>query len=95
MATEKRQVQFDIPPAAEQGSEDLLATPATNDLTSGVQDSSHLMEQSLTNLDPAKLTPLTPEVISRQATINIGTMDRLKILLFRFQKISISGNRDF
>lgn len=74
MATEKRQVQFDIPPAAEQGSEDLLATPATNDLTSGVQDSSHLMEQSLTNLDPAKLTPLTPEVISRQATINIGTI---------------------
>jgi translation initiation factor 2 subunit 3 len=25
-------------------------------------------------LDPSKLTPLTPEVISRQATINIGTI---------------------
>ena len=26
------------------------------------------------DLDPAKMTPLTPEVISRQATINIGTI---------------------
>lgn len=25
-------------------------------------------------MDPSKLTPLTPEVISRQATINIGTI---------------------
>ncbi|CAN0539679.1 unnamed protein product, partial [Ectocarpus sp. 12 AP-2014] len=28
----------------------------------------------LETLDPAALTPLTPEVISRQATINIGTI---------------------
>ena len=28
--------------------------------------------QDVTKLEPAKLTPLTPEVISRQATINIG-----------------------
>ena len=28
--------------------------------------------QNLKTLDPSKLTPLTPEVISRQATINIG-----------------------
>lgn len=28
--------------------------------------------QNLNTLDPSKLTPLTPEVISRQATINIG-----------------------
>lgn len=33
-----------------------------------------LLEQSLDNLDVSKLNPLTPEVISRQATINIGTI---------------------
>eukprot|EP00271_Cylindrocystis_brebissonii_P015614 TRINITY_DN38566_c0_g1_i1.p1 TRINITY_DN38566_c0_g1~~TRINITY_DN38566_c0_g1_i1.p1 ORF type:complete len:465 (-),score=85.32 TRINITY_DN38566_c0_g1_i1:802-2196(-) len=33
-----------------------------------------LMEQDLKTLDVAKLTPLSPEVISRQATINIGTI---------------------
>eukprot|EP00735_Rhodelphis_limneticus_P006361 TRINITY_DN1875_c0_g1::TRINITY_DN1875_c0_g1_i1::g.14038::m.14038 TRINITY_DN1875_c0_g1::TRINITY_DN1875_c0_g1_i1::g.14038 ORF type:complete len:459 (+),score=98.17,sp/Q5ZMS3/IF2G_CHICK/76.92/0.0,GTP_EFTU/PF00009.22/7.2e-39,eIF2_C/PF09173.6/1.2e-37,GTP_EFTU_D2/PF03144.20/1.5e-11,MMR_HSR1/PF01926.18/0.015,Dynamin_N/PF00350.18/0.27,cobW/PF02492.14/0.14 TRINITY_DN1875_c0_g1_i1:82-1458(+) len=34
----------------------------------------HLAVQDISKLDPAKLTPLTPEVISRQATINIGTI---------------------
>lgn len=34
----------------------------------------HLMKQDLDNLDVSKLTPLSPEVISRQATINIGTI---------------------
>jgi len=38
------------------------------------QDTSHLVVQDLKTLDPAKLTPLSPEVISRQATINIGTI---------------------
>lgn len=33
-----------------------------------------LAVQSLALLEPSKLTPLTPEVISRQATINIGTI---------------------
>lgn len=33
-----------------------------------------LREQNLATLDVTKLTPLTPEVISRQATINIGTI---------------------
>lgn len=33
-----------------------------------------LLYQDLSSLDPAKLTPLSPEVISRQATINIGTI---------------------
>ena len=33
-----------------------------------------LMEQDLTTLDVSKLHPLSPEVISRQATINIGTL---------------------
>ena len=34
----------------------------------------HLSKQDLSTLDVAALTPLTPEVISRQATINIGTI---------------------
>jgi len=34
----------------------------------------NLAKQDLATLDPSKLTPLTPEVISRQATINIGTI---------------------
>jgi len=33
-----------------------------------------LAVQNVDSLDPSKLTPLTPEVISRQATINIGTI---------------------
>jgi len=33
-----------------------------------------LREQDLKTLDVSKLTPLSPEVISRQATINIGTI---------------------
>ncbi|XP_039491125.1 histone-lysine N-methyltransferase Su(var)3-9 isoform X1 [Drosophila santomea] len=34
----------------------------------------NLQKQDLSNLDVTKLTPLSPEVISRQATINIGTI---------------------
>lgn len=34
----------------------------------------HLAKQDLTKLDVSELNPLTPEVISRQATINIGTI---------------------
>ncbi|CAG2101469.1 unnamed protein product [Medioppia subpectinata] len=34
----------------------------------------HLKTQDLSKLDLSSLTPLTPEVISRQATINIGTI---------------------
>ncbi|GFP95219.1 histone-lysine n-methyltransferase su(var)3-9 [Phtheirospermum japonicum] len=33
-----------------------------------------LVEQDLSKLDVTKLHPLSPEVISRQATINIGTI---------------------
>lgn len=36
--------------------------------------SAHLAVQDLATLDVSKLTPLSPEVISRQATINIGTI---------------------
>ena len=34
----------------------------------------HLHKQTLDDFDPAKVTPLNPEIISRQATINIGTI---------------------
>jgi len=34
----------------------------------------HLMVQDAANVDPTTLTALTPEVISRQATINVGTI---------------------
>mmetsp|Transcript_20526 Transcript_20526/g.29461 ORF Transcript_20526/g.29461 Transcript_20526/m.29461 type:complete len:498 (+) Transcript_20526:102-1595(+) len=34
----------------------------------------HLAVQDLATLDPTRLTALTPEIISRQATINIGTI---------------------
>jgi len=34
----------------------------------------HLMKQDASKVDPTKLTALTPEVISRQATINVGTI---------------------
>ncbi|XP_073832613.1 histone-lysine N-methyltransferase Su(var)3-9 isoform X1 [Musca autumnalis] len=34
----------------------------------------NLQQQDLKNLDVSNLTPLSPEVISRQATINIGTI---------------------
>lgn len=34
----------------------------------------HLAKQTLDGFDPSKITPLNPEIISRQATINIGTI---------------------
>ena len=34
----------------------------------------NLKKQDLSNLDVSKLTALSPKVISRQATINIGTI---------------------
>jgi len=42
------------------------------------RDTSHLMKQDLATLDVTKLNPLTPEVISRQATINIGTIGHVE-----------------
>eukprot|EP01096_Ripella_sp_DP13-Kostka_P016130 TRINITY_DN7743_c0_g1_i1.p1 TRINITY_DN7743_c0_g1~~TRINITY_DN7743_c0_g1_i1.p1 ORF type:complete len:512 (+),score=234.81 TRINITY_DN7743_c0_g1_i1:121-1536(+) len=38
------------------------------------KDTSYLSHQDLSTLDITKLNPLSPEVISRQATINIGTI---------------------
>merc|ERR1712066_781972 len=43
-------------------------------MMSGCVDTSHLMVQDINKLDVTTLNPLTPEVISRQATINIGTI---------------------
>ena len=42
------------------------------------RNTEHLMKQDLATLDVAKLTPLTPEVISRQATINLGTIGHVE-----------------
>lgn len=43
-----------------------------------------LREQNLETLDVGKLTPLSPEVISRQATINIGSNFRLSSFCLSF-----------
>uniref|UniRef100_A0A336K962 protein-synthesizing GTPase n=1 Tax=Culicoides sonorensis TaxID=179676 RepID=A0A336K962_CULSO len=45
---------------------------SSNEAQGGGQ--SHLKKQDLATLDITTLTPLSPEVISRQATINIGTI---------------------
>jgi len=42
--------------------------------TSFVPTGSKLRPQDLSKLNLSELTPLSPEVISRQATINIGTI---------------------
>ena len=68
--TDTKRVQFNEPDTVESEN----AVPATNDLTSGPTESAHLMKQDLETLNVSELTPLTPEVISRQATINIGTI---------------------
>lgn len=34
----------------------------------------HLKQQTLDNFDVSKVTPLNPDIISRQATMNIGTI---------------------
>jgi hypothetical protein len=36
----------------------------------------HLVQHDLATLDVSKLNPLSPEVISRQATINIGIVSK-------------------
>ena len=40
----------------------------------GCQKQKHLQMQNPETFDPAQVTPLTPDIISRQATINIGTI---------------------
>jgi hypothetical protein len=58
---------FSVLPAA-------IGIKAVGDLAFAVSNMSGrgLMKQDLSKLDVTKLHPLSPEVISRQATINIG-----------------------
>jgi translation initiation factor 2 subunit 3 len=51
-----------------------MADVTAKSITQTKQTQSNLRIQDLTTLDVHKLTPLSPEVISRQATINIGTI---------------------
>ncbi len=44
------------------------------ELPTVTQGQPHLAKQDLGTLDVTKLNPLSPEIISRQATINIGTI---------------------
>ena len=49
--------------------------PTEEEIKKILSKSSHLSMQSFETLkDPSKITPLTPEIISRQATMNIGTI---------------------
>merc|ERR1712142_663942 len=50
------------------------AAPAKEELPTATTSQPHLSKQDLNKLQVSELTPLTPEVISRQATINIGTI---------------------
>ena len=50
------------------------------------QGQPHLAKQDLDALDINKLTPLSPEVISRQATINIGK-GTIIISMFMFSSV--------
>ena len=45
-----------------------------NELVKTIKEQFEIAVQDLTTLDPSRLTALTPDVISRQATINIGTI---------------------
>lgn len=67
------------------------------------------MFQDLETLDPSTLTPLTPEVISRQATINIGTIGHVahgkstvvkaisgvQVCGMAFSSVKVGGGGDF
>merc|ERR1719345_454242 len=50
------------------------AASVTGESSEPTSKNSHLAKQDLATMDPSKLNPLSPEVISRQATINIGTI---------------------
>lgn len=55
--------------------EDIEPKSSSSDrVKKGKNSGEGLSVQDLSKLDQTKLTPLTPEVISRQATINIGTI---------------------
>ena len=52
----------------------MAAAKISDEPAAPASKSSHLAKQDLATMDPSKLNPLSPEVISRQATINIGTI---------------------
>lgn len=52
---------------------DNMSSTAVSELEES-KEGGGLRDQNLETLDPTQLSPLTPEVISRQATINIGTI---------------------
>lgn len=54
-----------------------------------------LMEQDLSKLDVTKLHPLSPEVISRQATINIGKFYSLLNCLNRLYMVIAALEHDW
>lgn len=54
-------------------------TFTSGDIGTEKVDTSYLKKQETETLDVTKLTPLSPEVISRQATINIGMFYSYKI----------------
>lgn len=57
---------------------------------------SHLAMQSLDNLNLEEINPLTPEIISRQATQNIGTIGHVahgkSTLVLAVSGVSVSKN---
>ena len=63
MASNSKSVKF----AADEGADD-------HDVDEVAEREEGLMKQDLATLDVRTLTPLTPSVISRQATINVGTI---------------------
>ena len=52
----------------------MAAAKISDEPAAPASKSSHLAKQDLATMDPAKLNALSPEVISRQATINIGEL---------------------
>ena len=52
----------------------MAAAKISDEPAAPASKSSHLAKQDLATMDPSKLNPLSPEVISRQATINIGEL---------------------
>ena len=71
--TQSRQVAEHAKMAAE-ATAAMAAAKISDEPAAPASKSSHLAKQDLATMDPSKLNPLSPEVISRQATINIGEL---------------------
>ena len=53
---------------------DEFIMPSEEEQKEVMQRQPELSQQSLSDFDASQLTPLSPDVISRQATVNIGTI---------------------